>query len=64
MQDVCSAASTNHERRCKKCQHKRKKKKLDIIFCDYVLNGRTVGGGRVDAGGDHVGSSGWVDRRQ
>ena len=47
----------------KKCQQKWKKNELDIIFCDYVLNGRTIGGGRVDMGGDHVGSYGWVDRR-
>ena len=45
-------------------KQKRKKNEVDIIFCVYFLNGHTVGGGRVDVGGDHVGSSGWVDRRQ
>ena len=45
-------------------KQKWKKSKVDIIFCVYLLNGRTVGGGRVDVGGDHVGSSGCVDRRQ
>ena len=38
--------------------------KVDIIFCVYVLNGRTVGGERVDVVGHPVGSSGCVDRRQ
>ena len=45
-------------------KQKQKKNEVDIIFCVYFLNGHTVGGGRVDVGGDHVGSCGWVDCRQ
>ena len=41
-----------------------RKMKWTLYFVFNVLNGCTVCGGRVEVEGDHVGSSGWVDRGQ
>ena len=41
-----------------------RKMKWTLYFVFNVLNGCTVGGGRVEVGSDHVGSSRWVDRMQ
>ena len=67
MCDLCNAASTNRwfmSKDARNVKIETEESEVDIIFCVYVLNERIVGGGRVDVVGDHVGSSGCVDRRQ
>ena len=57
MRDVSSAASTKRwfmSKDARNVKTKMEESEVDTIFCLYVFNGRTVGGGRVDVVGDHV----------